>query len=93
MKQKGGSRNSFISLTTVELHEDLGGCTGHASLLLTCVDVVPTGKEVCIQARVVEECLHNDGLVASLPHVPYTTSTTFGAWVLVGVVFDIDFGG
>jgi hypothetical protein len=55
------------------------------------VDIVATGEEVCIQARIVEECLYNDGLVTRLPHVPYTTSAALGAWVLIGVVFDIDF--
>jgi hypothetical protein len=92
VEQKGGSRNSFISFAAVEFHEDFGGGTGHTSFLLTCVDIVPTGEEVCIQAGVVKECLYNDGLVAGLPHVPYTTSATSGAWVLVGIVFYIDFG-
>lgn len=52
-----------------------------------------TCQEIGIETRVVKKGLEDDGLIAGLSHVPYTTSASFHAWVLVSVVLDIDLGG
>jgi hypothetical protein len=52
-----------------------------------------TCQEIGIESRVVKEGLEDDGLIAGLSHVPYATSASFHAWILVSVVLDIDLGG
>lgn len=90
MIEEGGRRHGFGLLATVELHEYLGGSTGHAEVSFASVDVMASGQEVGSEGRVMQQGLEDDSLVTCLSHVPDTTSTATGARILVSIVLDID---
>lgn len=93
MVQQGCGGNGIGLLATVEVHEYLGGGTGHAEVSLAGVDIVASSQEIGVQGRVMQQCLEDDRLVAGLSHVPHATGTLARARVLVGVVLDIDLRG
>jgi hypothetical protein len=51
---------------------------------------MPSGQEIGVEGRVMEQSLKDDSLITGLSHVPNAASATTGARVLVSVVLDID---
>lgn len=92
MIKQSSRRNCIRFLAAVEVHEHLGGSTGHAKVPRARMNVMATGQEVGVQGWIMKQSLEDNRLVACLSHIPHATSTTARARILVRVVSDVDLG-